>query len=251
MTGNSCYEITVAVNTPLVIYLRMLSGLTRILHVNCRNIPTPPVETCHSYYDTELRPDVKEEKGRERKRERERGRDQEEAQRSQKRGDPFCEGNTPYLPFVDWNPISIVTLRPACTVAHWRINHSSQREAASLRGLYRWERKGERTLALLLGRDEGGNSIRWSRLPLDLDYLPMVPLPSSRFAKKDFDRVETPVTKSFFCRGKSLTFCAANLSFGRILCDNIFQRFHLVILYWCTSYNIQWIKMKASSNKLW
>lgn len=70
MTGNSCYEITVAVNTPPVIYLRMLSGLTRILRVNRRNIPTPPVETCHSYYDTELRPDVKEEKERKRGSER-------------------------------------------------------------------------------------------------------------------------------------------------------------------------------------
>lgn len=70
MTGNSCYKITVAVNTPPVIYLRMLSDLTRILRVNRRNIPTPPVETCHSYYDAELRPDVKEEKKRERGRER-------------------------------------------------------------------------------------------------------------------------------------------------------------------------------------
>lgn len=84
MTGNSCYKITVAVNTPPVIYLRMLSGLTRILRVNRRNIPTPPVETCHSYYDTELRP-VREEKGRKKKRGRERpGRSPEvaEARRS-------------------------------------------------------------------------------------------------------------------------------------------------------------------------
>lgn len=79
MTGNSCHEITVAVNTPPVIYSRILSGLTRILRVNRRNTPTPPVETCHSYYDTERRPGVKE------KREEERGDAEEEAEAAEAR----------------------------------------------------------------------------------------------------------------------------------------------------------------------
>jgi len=133
MTGNSCHKITVAVNTPLVIYSRILSDLTRILRVNRRNTPTPPVETCHSYYDTEPRLGVKEDWERKRERTRKKKR------RPQKRGRRCAALSrrvyTPYLSveilFPSW------TLRPACTVAHWRINHSSRREAASPRRLHR------------------------------------------------------------------------------------------------------------------
>lgn len=152
MTGNSCYKITVAVNTPPVIYLRMLSDLTRILRVNRRNIPTPPVETCHSYYDAELRPDVKEEK----KREREEGRDQEEAQRSQKREDPFCEGNTPYPPSVDWNPISIVNFT-TCLYRRPLTNKSlfPPRSGLSSRFIQIGARRRELWFFLLDGTKEG------------------------------------------------------------------------------------------------
>lgn len=85
MTGNSCHEITVAVNTPSAIYLRILSGLTRILRVNRRNTPKPPAETCHSYYDTG-HPDLAW-----KRKEKERERTRKKKLRPQKRGS-FAKG---------------------------------------------------------------------------------------------------------------------------------------------------------------